>query len=1310
MNIAKLDILESTFKNPFNIEIFRKFTKEFFNEPEMQPNKRHTGIWREYSEHIIAYYDIARYTDNKLNKLVVLAVELKKDKSAERARSMQRSFVAKVLESNNLEAAIVAFYSPNEKNWRLSFVRLDYSLSEKGLKLDLTPAKRYSYLVGEDEPNHTAEKQLYPIFADDKFNPSLDDIEKAFSVEKVTQEFFTQYKEKYISLKEFLENDSAFIKETAKLGFELGKFAEQFSKKLMGQLAFLYFLQKKGWLGVEILPPKDVHTGKRLISDIELNEIAKNQDENSLSILKRVFKKSNLVNTYVIDTSALYNLNDHESDILIKCFEKNPKYDKGWGSGSKTFIRDLFLHCIKNTNKNFFNDFLEPLFYDCLNKERGDSQYYTKFNCKIPFLNGGLFEPLEGYHWKDIQLEIPHYIFSNSIQKGDEADGILDIFDRYNFTINEDEPLEKEVAVDPEMLGKIFENLLDVKDRKSKGAFYTPREIVHYMCQESIIIYLVNETDVPYEDIKEFILYGELIKDADNRKGVGYDKELTIKQSILDKIVEIDKALKNVKVADPAVGSGAFPLGMLNEIVRARNNITEYIIKVDKAGKLDRHYGEEIIRNTRSQYKIKWDTIKNCIFAVDIEPSAVDITKLRLWLSVVVEQEIDEQNPSPHVLPNLDCNILVGNSLIDEYEGIKLFDEQIIRKENLVIKEASEKYKAVEYTQLSMLIDYSEDLVKEMFELQDKYFEEDNEQKKKILKEKIEKAREGLIEYKLNRDGNEDGLKKYEASLKDKTKPYFIWPLEFAKVYKEKGGFDIVIGNPPYLRIQGLKQYAPKLADKYKDIYKSATGSYDLYVLFVEKGIGLLKNNGVLNYIMPHKWTNSSFGKGLRQMLYDGSHMKKLISFGAYQVFNASTYTSLAWFSNSKNSFMDYYEFEKDFFDNDELHKALIELRTDDFTKISREKLREDAWVLTNSNITKVISKIERQPLTVKEVFLKIFQGIATSKDSVYFLSDCTRNGEYIEGFSEELGRVIKVEKGLVKPLLKGQQIHRYETINTSNYVIFPYKVSKTISKKEAELFSENEIKKSFPYGYEYLKECEAVLRNRERGRLLDDDYWYRYIYPKNINLFEKEKIMTPEISFGCNMIYDNTGLYHNTKVYSLIKKDHIKESYKFYLAILNSKVLWYYLQNTGYVLRGGYFTFKTNYLEPFPIPKVVDYSITKPFEVLVDYIYWLKNPVNRRINEYVDNDFVATEFEKVLNALVYELYFEIEMKEKGIEFIKYAAEDYTSIDKVEESQKPIIIYESYQRLKETKNIIRNNLLLLTTRLEEIFLPIERSI
>ena len=233
-------------------------------------------------------------------------------------------------------------------------------------------------------------------------------------------------------------------------------------------------------------------------------------------------------------------------------------------------------------DKSFFKDYLEPIFYNALNDKRGGSTYFKELNCKIPFLNGGLFQPIsENYDYKNADFTIDNSLFSNNNKnkQGDIGDGVLDIFDRYAFTIKEDEPLEKEVAVDPEMLGKVFENLLDVTDRKKKGAFYTPREIVHYMCQESLINYLITEIDLSYDEAEALIRYGDIINDIDLSKSIMSSGNYKMPLKIRNQAKKIDNALQNVKIADPAVGSGAFPLGMVNEIVRARMNLTYYIMK-----------------------------------------------------------------------------------------------------------------------------------------------------------------------------------------------------------------------------------------------------------------------------------------------------------------------------------------------------------------------------------------------------------------------------------------------------------------------------------------------------------------------------------------------------------------------------------------------------------------------------------------------------------------------------------------------------------------------------------------------------------
>lgn len=998
MNAAKIRILEDTFNQSFSLEQFNRFTKEFFNEPEMFPYQRKTGIWKEYTEHISAYYKIANYKDENENKLIVLAVEIKKDKSVERARTMQRNFISKVLDENGYEAAIVAFYNPSELNWRLSFVRLDYSFTDKGLELDLTPARRYSYLVGESEPNHTAKAQLLPIFENDKENPTVDEIEKAFTVEKVTKEFFEQYKEKYIELKEYLEQDTSFIEETEKLGFEVPKFSEQFAKKLLGQLAFLYFIQKKGWLGVRILP-KD-----RTLLESEYQSIYFQQDDAHRKILDRVFEKDKTGKRKII-AKQLVALNDHEAELFSDCFV-DTEHEEEWGAGNKRFIIKLFNTCKKSqARNNFFHDFLQPLFYEALNRKR-KNHYFNQFNCKVPFLNGGLFEPLEGYHWRDVYFNIPNSLFSNVDKKGRDADGILDIFERYNFTMNEDEPLEKEVAVDPEMIGKIFENLLDVKDRKSKGAFYTPREIVHYMCQESLANYLVNKVGVPYEDIKEFILYGDLIRDKDSRSGVGYSKELSIKPSIYHNLVKIDRALENVKVADPAVGSGAFPLGMLSEVVRARNNITDYLVILNKNGLLGRKFGEDVIRKNRSPFFLKWKTIKNSIFAVDIEPSAVDIAKLRLWLSVVVDQEINNETPEPQPLPNLDMNIMVGNSLIDEFEGIKLFDESVLKRKYDFIKEDSSEYAATT-EQLSWLVDDSEKMLEEMFKLQDQYFGERNEQNKKDIKERIDKLRDQLIEYKLDRDGNNEGLKKYEELKKKKQKPYFLWYLEFAKVFQEKGGFDIVIGNPPYLEISdsNLKSFYQK---KYSEVL---TGHYDLYIFFFKKSVELCNNNGIISLITPHTFLHYPQYLNLRRWLYENTAIIELTNriTGIFE--SAIVDNVISLFSKDTSKFNNTRFVEKEL-DNEKLTDKLVSIlgkneynfSTFDFTAITNKK-----------HIDKYSSFTEKLGDIVDSC-----QGI-----TVY----AKAQGEKIDWFRN------KIENEDSKPVTKGAEIFRYQLNWSGQYI-----------------------------------------------------------------------------------------------------------------------------------------------------------------------------------------------------------------------------------------------------------------------------------
>ncbi len=642
----------------------------------------------------------------------------------------------------------------------------------------------------------------------------------------------------------------------------------------MGQIVFLYFLQKKGWLGVKAWP--------NTLNEKEYKNAYYSHGAKSRELIPIVYKSEGN-GIYRISNAGLNSISDEDEEILAMCVKGNL-----WGSGPQNFMRKLF-NISERKGQNFFDELLEPLFYDALNVNRGEQGYCSTLHCRIPFLSGGLFEPIDGYDWKHNNFDIPNEIFSNASTKGREADGILDIFDRYNFTMSEDEPMEREVAIDPEMLGKVFENLLEVNDRKSKGAFYTPREVVHYMCQESLINYLVTALKLEEVDIRDFILYGDFMKDEDTVKDKRQgNKEMYISENlykidsdgnvVVDRLKDIDKALEDIRVADPAVGSGAFPLGMLNEIVRARQNISAYMSIT-----MNPYDTRMMYQLDRSPHKLKYETIKNCIFAADIDPSAVDIAQLRLWLSLVIDDEINpnaknwiDGHTDPLPLPNLESNIICGNSLIDEFEGVKLIKE-------------SDLFGDGEY-QVSINQSRYETLVKTLIEKQHELFICNDTNKKKQLKKDIESIKDLIILSQFE-GCNNDVVKRYKNSKKLASKPYVLWQLDFVKVFREKGGFDIVIGNPPYISAatqnsdKNLLNLRKRIVDSKK--YKTIYSKWDLYIPFIELGTILLREKGILSMIVPYPITNQNYAKKIRKLLTYEYKLKEIVDLKNKKVFDA---------------------------------------------------------------------------------------------------------------------------------------------------------------------------------------------------------------------------------------------------------------------------------------------------------------------------------------------------------------------------------------------------------------------------------------
>jgi len=617
-------LVQDVLQYPFEKRRYAYLIRELLNHIEETPETTYRGnyIPDAYKEYITTLDRIGKYVDPNGKKIDILIVHLKKERALERARSMQRNFVAWFLKRRGeKDAALAAFVSPDEDDWRFSFVKMDYKFVEtlKGYRAhqEFTPALRYSFLVGENENSHTAQRQLVPFLLDDDHYPTLIQLEEAFSIEKVTKEFFLKYRELFLRTKEELdrvvENDPKI-----KADFEAkGVDTVNFAKKLLGQIVFLYFLQKKGWFGV----------GR----------------------------------------------------------------DNNWGTGEKRFLRELF-DKKHGDYKNFFNDVLEHLFYDALRDDRSHNDcYFSQFNCKIPFLNGGLFDPIGNYDWVHTDINLPDTLFSNNkkTKEGDIGDGILNIFDCFNFTVKEDEPLEKEVAIDPELLGKAYEKFNAIrpdnfeeykkalkgskkgeesKFNKKFGVYYTPREIVHYMCQQSLINYIETELDkkANKEDIDTLIHLGEhvseneeiaLIKEQNIKDGKQKtsDYKLKLPESIRSNAKQIDDKLADITVCDPAVGSGAFPVGMMSEIVRVRNVLSTFV-----QGK------------SHTPYEFKRRCIEHSLYGVDIDPGAVEIAKLRLWLSLVVDED-DMENIKP--LPNLDYKVVCGNSLLGVEKN--LFNDQL---------------------------------------------------------------------------------------------------------------------------------------------------------------------------------------------------------------------------------------------------------------------------------------------------------------------------------------------------------------------------------------------------------------------------------------------------------------------------------------------------------------------------------------------------------------------------------------------------------------------------------------------------------
>ena len=513
------------------------------------------------------------------------------------------------------------------------------------------------------------------------------------------------------------------------------------------------------------------------------------------------------------NSGALYH--DYVKKMLGRIVFLHFLQKKGWLNGNQTFLRDLFFMQPLDRRADFLEKVLEPLFFGIFNTEtvqrerlffdrHWDKQLLEDWSI-LPYLNGGLFEEdaVDKLH-----IKLPVSLF----------EALFTFLASYNFTVDENDPDDAEVGVDPEMLGKIFESLLE--DNKAKGAFYTPKEIVRYMCKESLIAYLsscVSKSPCPtanggnnLQDLQDFA--------SETSRSIRRIVEHHEMQPELEPYRDIlDAALRNVKICDPAIGSGAFPMGLLNELWRCREALA-----IREANNLQ---DLQDFVSAASRSKLKKEIIENNIYGVDIERGAIDIARLRFWLSIVVDAE------EPEPLPNFDYKFMQGNSLIESYKGIDL-------------SRISNRLRGGQSKSTQLLLGLDSDFSKKNLQrLMRDYFSVTDHKQKASMRQAINDEVKRLITDFIG--GTAADLDRLDPSA---NQDFFLWHTWFKDIF-DNGGFDIVIGNPPYVVVEANGKYGD---------YETES-CYDLYAYFFERAVKLLNSNGILSFI-----TSSLYVKGLK--------------------------------------------------------------------------------------------------------------------------------------------------------------------------------------------------------------------------------------------------------------------------------------------------------------------------------------------------------------------------------------------------------------------------------------------------------------
>ncbi|MDO8446059.1 MAG: TaqI-like C-terminal specificity domain-containing protein [Deltaproteobacteria bacterium] len=1023
----------------------------------------------------IKQYGEVRLSDYR--QLYLYEVALAENVIVERNKVSIGAVIKRLIAGNN--AVLVNFYYPHQagKSWRLSFIAKDQVIDDGEIRKTETHPKRYTYVLGPKESCRTAADRFAKLSLGTDF--TADKLKEAFSVEKLSEKFFEDYKYihysgliQYITGERIVRKDKKDIFERVqdpsplfKAVFLKGKGEDDakkdvrdFVKKLLGRIVFLSFVQKKGWLGAS---------------------------------------------------------------------------DERWKDGDANFLQSLFE--ASGEGSDFYHNWLRKLFYDSLNNpHRKDDAFKMPDGkaVKIPYLNGGLFEDDDPIGI----LTFPPKLFAD----------LFEFFNQYNFTIYEDSPDDHTVAVDPEMLGHIFENLLE--DNKDKGAFYTPKEIVHYMCQESLIEYLctklnIQNTASSYQELgkPQTNMFGNEARAGQLALMQGHKTESTgitredverlikhkdVSENIIRRAKEINRFLDELKICDPAIGSGAFPMGLLHEIFDAKHLL--YL-----------HCHSEQSEESFNAAQVKQGIIQNSIYGVDIEKGAVNIARLRFWLSLIVDEDL------PRPLPNLDYKIVVGDSLLPKFEG-EVVDidwdtksiggkeaqavlEKIQKGLNEIVKKQKQYFDAPEKDKMSLKAEIRNlkmDLLINQLAL-DKIKYAFNSAITQDMFEKTKKNTEVLLRLK----GFDNTIRKLEQLKKQPDKPlqFFDWKLDFPEIMNpavagEKEGFDIAIGNPPYVfarnsAAKGLTEFNKRY---FYDNYELAEYQINLYPLFIEKGTQLLHSAGILSFITPNNWLTINTNKTLRKFVLARSGVV-IVNFYARVFENADVDSSIIIYQKSggRNT-VRLMEYSNEF-------RFIKEADSDFFLKQRDHVINIEAFK-GNGGISDLMSKIESQ--------------------------------------SDRLGSVADVKAGLkAYEVGKGNPPQTEKMKRERIY----HSVKKVDSKYIKYLDGKNVCRYRLDWSGEYLKYGNNLAAPR-----------------KDFRLYSTKRILVRQIPakppYCINACIAEETCLNDLNSMNII---NMTESPEAILGIINSRLTsFWFLHKFGKMQRETFPQFKVNELAEFPLPK----------------------------------------------------------------------------------------------------------------------------